>query len=142
MNCKWDNWSSWSCIDVGFEGCSVGKIIRTRTVAVEANEWGNKCGGFPTQFKEWCNVNCQCLANIPIPPGILGTILRREATNFNKKVGCPLSTQGNIQTIHHCFIYRAHLKHEPKVISNITITFIALIYLPDSAEEYPQVVII
>ena len=134
MNCEWDNWSSWSCIDVGFQGCSVGEITRARTIAVEANKWG-KCVGSPIQFKDWCNVNCQCLGNIPIPPGNVGKKLRRRVANFMGKVGCPLSSQGNIQTIHHFFTYRAHLRHGPQVFYNIKITCISLIYLPGSAKE-------
>ena len=99
MDCKWNNWSSWSCIDIEFEGCSVGNIVRTRTVAVEANKWG-KCVGSSIQFPlfKWCNVKCQCFANIPIPPGIVGETLRRKVTNFMKEIRCPIPPQGNIQT--------------------------------------------
>ena len=141
MDCKWNNWSSWSCVDIEFVGCSVGQITRKRTVAVGANKWG-KCVGEPIQFKEWCNVKCQCFAKIPIPPGNIGKTLRNKVTNFMKKIRCPIPPQGKVQTIHHCFTYRVHLKCGLKVIYNITITCISLIYLPGSAKKYPQVVVV
>ena len=86
VDCKWDNWSSWSCIDEGFHGCTAGKIGRSRTIAVEPKNLGDACVGSPIKLsEEWCNVNvvwCQCLANIPIPPGILGKTLRREVAKI------------------------------------------------------------
>ena len=60
VNCVWNHWSSWSDCS---KSCNSGHQTRERTIAQQANSWGEPCTGEPTQTQQCntqsCPVNCK-----------------------------------------------------------------------------------